>query len=202
MKQDKRSKRTRAWLLETLLALLEFKDYSEITITELTEKADIARQTFYRNYDSMDDILLSRLNGIIDEYLEKVFRNLETKKDPDWDFEVRQLISLWQRNEVIFRALKKAGLDYQVMEKLSHLYTRFHMKAQNLQELDDRHRFLVYYLSGGVFMVLNKWFEDDMKFPVEQLTDLFMKAADNVDQIAREYARGYPGLSHYPCDSV
>ncbi|MGE5347841.1 MAG: TetR/AcrR family transcriptional regulator [Actinomycetota bacterium] len=187
MKQDRRSKRTRAWLLETLLELLENKEYSGITVTELTEKADIARQTFYRNYDSMDDILVSRLNEIIDEYLEKVFRNLETKKDPDWDFEVKQLIFLWQRNEVIFRALKKAGLDYQVMEKLSHLFTRFHMKAQNLRELDDKQQFLVYYLAGGVFMVLNKWFENDMKFPTDQLTDLFRRAADNVDQIAREY---------------
>ncbi len=188
-KQDKRSRRTRAWLLETLLKLLENKKYSEITITELTEKADIARQTFYRNYDSMDDILLSRLNEIVDEYLAKVFKNLETKKDPDWDFEVRQLILLWQQNEVVFRALKKAGLDYQVMEKLSHLFTRFHMKAQNLRELDDKQQFLVYYLAGGVFMVLNKWFENDMKFPMKLLTDLFKKAANNVDEIAEEYKR-------------
>lgn len=190
MKLDKRSRRTRAWLLETLLDLIESKDYSEITITELTERAGIARQTFYRNYDSMDDILLSRLNGIIDEYLEKVFRNLEKKKDPDWDFEVKQLIFLWQQNEVIFRALKKAGLDYQVMEKLSHLFTRFHMKAQNLEKLDDKQQHLVYYLSGGVFMVLNKWFENDRKFPSDQLADLFRRAAKNVDQIAREYSKG------------
>jgi len=189
-KQDKRSRRTRTWLLETLLKLLENKEYSEITITELTEKADIARQTFYRNYDSMDDILLSRLNEIVDEYLAKVFKNMETKKDPDWDFEVKQLILLWQENEVVFRALKKAGLDYQVMEKLSHLFTRFHMKAQNLKELDERHQYLVYYLAGGVFMVLNKWFENDMKFPMELLTDLFRKAADNIDQIAVGYIIG------------
>jgi len=189
-KQDKRSRRTRTWLLETLLKLLENKEYSEITITELTEKADIARQTFYRNYDSMDDILLSRLNEIVDEYLAKVFKNMETKKDPDWDFEVKQLILLWQENEVVFRALKKAGLDYQVMEKLSHLFTRFHMKAQYLKELDERHQYLVYYLAGGVFMVLNKWFENDMKFPMELLTDLFRKAADNIDQIAVGYIIG------------
>lgn len=195
MKQDKRSKRTRAWLLETLLKLLDNKDYSDISVTELTEKADIARQTFYRNYDSMDDILLSRLNEIVDEYLERVFINLETKKDPDWDFEVKQLISLWQRNDVVFKALHKAGLDYQVMEKLTHLFTRFHMKAQDLDELDDKHQYLVYYLSGGVFLVLNKWFENDMKFPVKQLTDLFRRAANNVDQVAREYTMGHSGFS-------
>lgn len=190
MKQDKRSRRTKAWLLDTLLELLDSKNYSEITITELTEKADIARQTFYRNFGSMDDILLSRMDDIVDAYLKKVQKNLDSKKVPDWDFEVRQLIYLWQQNERIFRALQKAGLEYQAMEKLSHLFTEFHKKAQNLKEIDDKHQYLVYYLSGGVFMVLNKWFENDMKFPVELLTDLFKKAANNVDHIAAEYIKG------------
>lgn len=190
MKTDKRSRRTRAWLLDTLLELLDSKDYSEITVTELTEKADIARQTFYRNYSNMDDILLSRMDEIVDAYLKKVQKNHEARKDPDWDFEVRQLIYLWQRNQTIFRAMQKAGLEYQAMEKLSILFTRFHMRAQNLKELDDKHQYLVYYLSGGVFMVLNKWFENDMKFSVELLTDLFKRAANNVDQIAAEYIKG------------
>jgi hypothetical protein len=39
-------------------------------------------------------------------------------------------------------------------------------------------------------MVLNKWFENDMKFSVELLTDLFKRAANNVDQIAAEYIKG------------
>jgi len=190
MKQDKRSRRTRAWLLDTLLVLLDSKSYSEITITELTEKADIARQTFYRNFGSMDDILLSGMDDIVDAYLKKVLKKLESKKVPDWDFEVRQLIFLWQQNERIFRALRKAGLEYQVMEKLSHLFTEFHKKAQNLKELDDKQQYLVYYLSGGVFMVLNKWFENDLKLPVELLTDLFKRAASNVDHIAAEYING------------
>jgi AcrR family transcriptional regulator len=187
MKQDKRSKRTRVWLLDTLLELIENKDYSGITITELTEKADIARQTFYRNYDSMDDILLSRMNEILEEYLEKVQKNLETKKDQNWDFEVKQMVSVWQRNEAIFKALQKAGLQFHVLEKLSDMFYHFHMKAQKLHELDDKQQYLVYYLSGGVFMVLNKWFENDMSFPIELLTDLFKRAADNINQIAEEY---------------
>ena len=187
MKQDKRSKRTREWLLKTLLELIEQKDYSKISITELTEKADIARQTFYRNYNSMDDILLNKMDEILDEYLIKVQTNLETNNDPYWDFEVNQLVNIWQRNEALFKALHKAGLSFQVLEKLSEFFTQFHMKAQNLQELDDKHQYLVYYLAGGVYMVLNKWFENKMDFPIELLTDLFKKAARNISQIAEEY---------------
>ena len=189
MKQDKRAMRTRAWLLDTLLELLEKKDYAEISITELTEKADIARQTFYRNYNSKDDILLSRLDEILDGYLKKVEKNLETKNDPYWDYEVKQLVYIWQENEALFKALKKAGLAFQALEELSDFFSRFHMKAQNLKELDDKHQYLVYYLAGGVYMVLNKWFENEMNLPIDLLIDLFKKSARNIDQIAEEYIK-------------
>ncbi len=36
-------------------------------------------------------------------------------------------------------------------------------------------------------MVLNKWFENEMSTPVELLTDLFKKAANNIYAIAEEY---------------
>lgn len=187
MKNDKRSKRTRAWLLETLLELLEKKEYSEISITELTEKADIARQTFYRNYSSMDDILLYETDEILDEYIKKVQKNLEAKSDLTWDFEVKQLVYVWQRNETLFKALLKAGLGLQFLEKLSVFFSMFHMKAQHLHELDEYHQCLVHYLAGGVYMVLKKWFENEMNTPVEVITDIFKKSAMNVNKIAEEY---------------
>lgn len=187
MKMDKRSERTRGWLLDTLLELIEEKEYSEISITELTERSDIARQTFYRNYDSKDDILLSRMEEILDEYLINVQENLAQRNDPNWEFEVNQLVIVWQENEELFRALQKAGLSFQALEKLSDFFSRFHMKAQNLDELDEKHQYLVYYLAGGVYMVLDKWFENNKNFPIELLTDLFKKAARNINQIAEGY---------------
>jgi AcrR family transcriptional regulator len=187
MKLDKRAKRTRAWLLETLLDLLETKDYSEISITELTEKSGIARQTFYGNYDSKDDILLSKMGEILDDYFAKIQISLELKNDPNMEFEMTELVNVWQRNEAIFKALQKAGLAHKALEKLSEYTAIFHMKAQNLQELDDRHQYLVYFIAGGVYMVLNKWFENEMNTSRGILTDLFQKVAKHIYQIADEY---------------
>jgi AcrR family transcriptional regulator len=187
MKQDKRSKRTRAWLLETLLELIEKKEYSEISITELTEKADIARQTFYRNYDSMDDILLLKMGEVLDEYFNKIQKSLELKNDPNMEFEMNQLVYIWQRNEALFTALQKAGLAHRVLEKLSEYVSMFHMKAQNLQELDEKHQYLVFFIAGGVYMVLSKWFENKMNTSIEIITDLFKKSARQINQIAEEY---------------
>ena len=190
MKLDKRTKRTREWLLETLLELLKTKEYAEISITELTEQSGIARQTFYRNYDSMDDILVSKMDKILDEYLDTVQQNLARKEDPDWHFEVQQLIFIWQENEAIFKALQKAGLSLHALDKLTEIFNLFHMKIQNLQQLDEYHQYLVYNLTGGIYNVLNKWFENEMNTPTEIIAELFIKAARNIDQLAKEYEAG------------
>ncbi len=188
MKQDKRSRRTRAWLTDTLLELLEEKDYAEISITELTEKADIARPTFYRNYSSKDDILLLKMEEILDGYLKEVPKYLETKNDTNWDYEVTLMVSIWKQNRTLFKALIKAGLSLQALEKLSEFFSLFHMKVQKLEKLDEYNQCLVYYLAGGVYMVLNKWFENEMKTPsIEIITDIFNKAACQIDKMTKEY---------------
>lgn len=40
-----------------LLKLIYIKPLSSITVSELCEKGGVSRMTFYRNYDSKEDIL-------------------------------------------------------------------------------------------------------------------------------------------------
>ena len=48
---------TREWMQQALLRLLRTKELSEISVTELTRTAGVARVTFYRNYNDMADVL-------------------------------------------------------------------------------------------------------------------------------------------------
>ena len=44
-------------IVAALTELMSQKDYASITITEITQKADVSRMTYYRNYSSKEDIL-------------------------------------------------------------------------------------------------------------------------------------------------
>jgi len=57
-KPDRRAARTRAALHAALLALITEKDYDDITVEELTGRADLGRATFYLHYRDKDDLLL------------------------------------------------------------------------------------------------------------------------------------------------
>ena len=48
-------------ITQALLILMESKDFQKITITEIVNKAGVARMSFYRNYDSKEDVILIHL---------------------------------------------------------------------------------------------------------------------------------------------
>ncbi|MGH4036343.1 MAG: TetR/AcrR family transcriptional regulator [Sphaerochaeta sp.] len=66
MKQSERSKQ---WIADALLILLEDTPYNQITITDITEKAGVARLTFYRNFKSKEDILQFHFDRVFSEYI-------------------------------------------------------------------------------------------------------------------------------------
>ncbi len=57
IKDDKRSKRSARFIYLALDSLLDEKNYDDISITEVIQRSEIGRSTFYRNFDSLDDIL-------------------------------------------------------------------------------------------------------------------------------------------------
>ena len=65
---DKRMLRTREAIRCALLSLLNQKDVSQITVSELTEKAAISRKTFYLHYSSVDEAL-QELENEIEQWL-------------------------------------------------------------------------------------------------------------------------------------
>ncbi|MDD4323360.1 MAG: TetR-like C-terminal domain-containing protein [Eubacteriales bacterium] len=55
-KGDRRSRRTDMLLQESLVQLLQKKNLRDITVSELTENADLSRTTFYLHYDNIDQL--------------------------------------------------------------------------------------------------------------------------------------------------
>ena len=55
--QDRRVKRTKTLLQTTLVELMLEKEVSQISVKELTQRADVNRSTFYLHYLDIYDML-------------------------------------------------------------------------------------------------------------------------------------------------
>lgn len=62
--------RSQQWLYNSLLMLMKEKPFDSITIGEITKNADLDRTTFYRNFDSKEDILNVGISKIKNKYID------------------------------------------------------------------------------------------------------------------------------------
>ena len=66
-RQDRRVRRSKAQLRQALIQLLQEKPVEEITVRELTERADVNRGTFYSHYQNIYHMLEQVENELFDE---------------------------------------------------------------------------------------------------------------------------------------
>src|SRR5215813_12304001 len=65
-KQDRRRERTRHLLSEALVELIREKGYSAITVSDIIERANVGRSTFYAHFRDKDDLFAREMARVID----------------------------------------------------------------------------------------------------------------------------------------
>ncbi len=78
---DLRIEKTQAALFDALGDLLTEKPFFEITVSDLSRKAGIGRQTFYRHFESIGDMLEVRFQQSKEEQLSIAKKSLEDGED-------------------------------------------------------------------------------------------------------------------------
>ncbi len=78
---DRRQRKTRKAIFDAFSKLLEDKSYSNITVQEIIDEADISRSTFYSHFETKDELL----RELCTEIFEHVFSD-NISKETSHDF--------------------------------------------------------------------------------------------------------------------
>jgi AcrR family transcriptional regulator len=62
-KPNRQVERTKSWIFDALMLLMDEKPYEKITVSDIAQKAGVARPTFYRNFDDKDAVVMQYLNN-------------------------------------------------------------------------------------------------------------------------------------------
>ena len=82
-KRKEENLRVKQSITNTLFSLMEQKSLAEITITELVGKANVARASFYRNYTSKEDVLVTLIRDILDAF----YKELDLSRNTFYTYE-------------------------------------------------------------------------------------------------------------------
>jgi AcrR family transcriptional regulator len=107
-KTDPRVRRTRRILREALVSLILEKEYTSISIKEITGRADMAYITFFRHYTSIDELLLEVLDEGLGELLGHIAALAGKTDDPANEVEGKIIFEYIKEKSDLFRILLKS----------------------------------------------------------------------------------------------
>lgn len=171
-KEDRRIRRSKKLLSQALLSLMLEKDFKEISVRDITDRADLNRGTFYLHYGTPRDLLEDMENELVDNFAELLeeFRP-KSKKHSHMPI-VEQIFQYVRANEQLFRCLFLSSFDDVFIRKLITVITDKGFRIQrdiSAQIDEDQLRYTFQFAAYGVVGALKKWFEEGMTVSPERM---------------------------------
>lgn len=171
---DLRYIKTENLIRNTFCDMLREMDYSQITISELTNRAMINRKTFYLHYNSLDE-LLGRLQT--DIYAQLLELTADVRLPRDLEKLIREFfLFCTNRDDITEKIVCSQGnfsvgqspADY-VMKSMFHYSAPIdHLSASDQSESN----IIDAYLRGSIVFIYFQWVADGRKIPLERLIEL------------------------------
>lgn len=154
-------------ITESLLKLMKKYSYSEITVKQIILETTLVRKTFYRNFDSKDDVLDSYISDILSKYVKAV--NVS-------DAEILSVIfEFCIRYKDFLLLLYKNNMLYLLLSKLNSYIPAAHIEICDRENPfskcfgDLNPDYLIAFNIGAAWNVIYKWVERGMNDPPEHI---------------------------------
>lgn len=169
--ENQRVRLTKRLLRESLISLLEQKELSKISVTELCENAGINRTTFYRYYGSQFDVL----EEMGYEMAEKI-RDLGKSHSKDGERTLKEQVTeichyLQENRREAVLVLQNFSADSRVIQEIFRY--RIIDQPQYLefiQSCDETTRDLLNtFMLNGIYSLIRKWLIEDIEKTAEEI---------------------------------
>lgn len=155
-------------ITDTLLDLLKAKRLDSINIGEITEKAQVSRNSFYRNFKSKEDILRHRIRMYLQEW--SSFLESTGSNDPSTIY--GQLFTITEQHKDFFLLLKDAGLLYLLQDE-------FFKSFGPGEEDDEAVAYAKAFFAYSTYGFLETWIKRGMKQTAEEMENMLKKRDNN-----------------------
>ncbi len=181
---DRRSRRTALALQQGLVELLLEKPLRDITISELTETADISRTTFYLHYKNIND-LFSQMEDNIYHQFEKIIHSsmtdeknllhIEGDESGSPTMPALREVFLFIRSNPQLSVVLLNNPDSTFLDRIWSVGRDFLLERMSSIQPDLKPVQIEYYyvfVINGIRGLIEHWIASDMKESVNQLVSI------------------------------
>ena len=155
---------------DALMELIAEKQYMDITVTDIVTRAGVARASFYRYFNSINDVIDAISNELSEEMLEDISPVLLRYDERTWrEFLFNHFYRIARRQKQMKRIR---------FENISVIFTRTEDKIQQSASLFSGDTIQDKYLAVGKMGLINsvtkKWVDTGMQETPEEMIDFLM----------------------------
>lgn len=157
---DRRQRRTRKLMKQAFKELIQERDYEAISVTDISERADITRNTFYNHFETKDALLLSSIEDAIEAMfaaIDSVQLNAQLQMAEGGHVQKDKHHSLFNQDEDNARLLR-LGLERFAPTIVAHYATQQMAVLQQLELVQawdsSSLELLNLFISGGTLALL------------------------------------------------
>lgn len=171
-KVDRRTIRTKRAILKALFDLIDEKDASKITITELANRADIDRKTFYLHYDSIQAVISEVEDNLVNTVVS--FAN-SAKDGATLDSFFDGLNKTISENLDFAKYFVRSGAHTFFMSKVSEAFRSFVLESVSNSDIflsegcAQKVSLAMSCIASGVIAMYLKWLGTDSNVTLDEL---------------------------------
>ncbi len=160
---DRRVRRSRRLLGDALLTLIEKHDFDDIKVRDVTDLADVGYMTFYRHYDTLEDLLIDRIRHTLEEWLADVIA---------CDEQGELIFTYVAQNARLYRTLLFAPNTARARQKLADMFAQYYQvvaKDDALIPADLR----AYHMAHGLLSLVGWWLNHNMAQSIAHMAEIY-----------------------------
>lgn len=174
MTNDRRTRRTKKALNESLLKLLRKKPLEKITVKELTELADINRGTFYLHYADISDLYQTMKN----DFSTKLIEAIQPPAETPYEYYLNLFCFLENHTETILLL----NQDTAFTDQLISILKKKHLESWTKRFSNSNHRHYEYfyrYAAEGSLGIIKQWCQEGQKDSPEIMAQILAKFTES-----------------------
>ncbi len=160
-KEDRRIRRTKRLLRHALAELMNEKEFKDITVKEITDRADLNRGTFYFHYTDTYDLREKIEQELVHDFAQVIASYSPTPEDYSARDMLEQAAGYIRENHFLIRTLfQSGGLQDKFMQVIEQTIEKIQKELHDDVDEEQR-RYRCRYCSCGIIGCMNMWLQED-----------------------------------------
>ena len=168
---EERNTYVKKQILETLLTEMETKRLNDIVISSFVDKAGVGRASFYRNYDSLEDILVQESRRLIKQWWEEFVQSPDASKDNVFS----SLFDFYRKNNKFYSLVYKAGQSSVILNTI--------LETVNISDdLPNKDAYMKAMYAYGLYGLVIEWIKRKMPESGVELVNMIDEFSSSMKQ--------------------